>query len=308
MEIALYAIGILIFLFVLPCLVITLLLFRRKTIHDFDDRLQADMRSYMPYLDGILGDMAHMRSLSPREISVTSADGITLKADWYDRSGSRTAILLHGFCSTPLNNFSTLGREFYERGWNVLMVWQRGHGKSGGKFTTLGLKESDDLLLWIAKAESLAPDSRIALYGISMGGATVCYASNRIESDSVRALCIDCCYTSPYDQMCKGKGVLSVIWAPIMPLVVFFCRLILGVNIRQLTTDSLKSTRIPAAFLIGLADKTVPPGFFRKNYEACASEKILIEVKEAPHALAFTAADGEKRQRLFDFIERSFNA
>ena len=129
METALYVIGILLFLIVLPCLVVTILLFRRKTIHDFDERRQSDMRSYMPYLDGILEDMAYMRGLGPSELSIETGDGITLKADWYFRGSSRTIIMLHGFCSTPLNNFSVHGREFYDRGMNVMMIWQRGHGK-----------------------------------------------------------------------------------------------------------------------------------------------------------------------------------
>ena len=308
METALIITGILVFLLVLPCLVITHLLFRHKTVDDFDSGRHKDLSSYEPYLDGILKDMAHMRSLGPREISVTAPDGTSLKADWYEGRLPRTAILLHGFCSTPLNNFSTLGRELLERGWNVLAVWQRGHGKSGGRYTTLGLKESEDLHLWIERAEELSPGALIAVYGISMGGATVCYASDRIEDPNVRALCIDCCYTSPFDQMCKGKGIFSVIWAPIMPLIVLFCRLMLGVNIRRLTTDSLRNDRIPSAFLIGLADMTVPPAFFMKNYEACAAEKALFEVKGAPHALAFNAMSADERKRFFDFIEQSFKA
>ena len=306
MRIAIYIAAFLLLFCVLPCFVITILLFRRKTIRDFDVRDKANMKGYAPFLDGILADMAYMRSLAPKELHITAPDGTRLAAEWYDAHGARTAILAHGFCSTPLNNFSTLGRELIGRGFNVLMIWQRGHGKSGGKYTTLGIKEHEDLLLWIDEAERLAPKTGIILYGISMGGATVAYASDRIASPNVKALCIDCCYCSPYDQMCRGKGLLSVLWTPIMPLIMLFSRLMLGVNIRKRTTDSLKDTRIPAVFLIGLDDETVTPKSFRANFVSCGSEKELIEVRSAPHALAFVAADEAARLRFFDFIDKSF--
>lgn len=293
---------------VLPCAAVTYLLFRRKTVHDFDERPRPSDRSYEPYWDTILSNMAYVRSLPYEEQTLTAEDGVRLLANWYDRGSKRTLILLHGFCSTPLNNFSALARAFYERGYNLLMVWQRGHGKSGGKYTTLGLRESGDLLRWIDRVNELVPAGSIAVYGISMGGATVAYASDRIVSSSVKVIGIDCCYCSPYDQMCKGKGVLSVLWTPMMPLVCLFSKLLMGVNIRRHTYDSLKNTRIPAVFMIGLADKKVPPRFFRTNYEACASEKELIEVPGAPHALAFVAADGTLRERLFEFVDRSFPA
>lgn len=289
----------------LPCIVITILLFGRKTIYDFDERPQRDMRSYEPYIGGILSDMAFMRSLKPEELSIESRDGLILKADWYPRGSKKTIVFAHGFCSTPLNNFSSLGRAFYERGWNVLTIWQRGHGKSGGRFTTMGIKEQEDLLLWIDKAESLAPDSRIALYGISMGGATVAYAADKAPA-SVRVIGVDCSYRSPFDQMCRGRGIFTVLWMPIMPLIILFSWLVLRVNITKKTTDSLSASRVPAVFMIGLSDKTVPPGFFRALYDSCSSEKELIEIAHAPHALAFSAANEAERERLFNFIERSF--
>ncbi len=90
-----------------------------------------------------------------------------------------------------------------------------------------------------------------------------------------------------------------------MPLIILFSRLILGVNITQKTTGSLKNARVPAVFMIGLSDKTVPPNFFRAIYDSCSSEKELIEVAHAPHALAFAQADHAERERLFGFIEHS---
>ena len=308
MEIALYILAAFVFFILLPSVAITLFLFSRKNTFDFDERIGRGAGPYKPFMDRILSDMAWMRSQTSEKVSVTAPDGVVLKGDLYRAGTNRTAILMHGFCATPLNNFSTIGRAFIERGYNVLLVWQRAHGESGGKGTTLGLTEKHDLIRWIELTEKLVPGGDIVLYGISMGGATVAYASDIIESPSVRSMIIDCCYNCPYDQMYKGKGIAALLWAPIMPFILLFTRLFFRVDIRDKTYAHLEKTDIPAVFICGLADRKVPPKLFLKNHERCSSKKLLIEVPGAPHALAFTAADNLKIEDLFLFVGRSLRS
>ncbi len=308
MIIALLIIGFLLVFFILPSIVITLMLFWHRSIRDFDERGEMRMPSLLPYIDTILADMAYMRSLPHERIAETASDGIELKAEWYPNGSSRTVIMLHGFRTTPLNNFSCIGRAFYEKGWNLLLVYQRGHNVSGGRFTLMGLREQYDLLRWIDRTEKLVPGGSIAVYGVSMGGAAAAYASDKLRSGAVRSLVIDCSYLSPADQMFGGRGPLSALLAFFKPLAVLNSKLLLGVDIRQKTTDSLKRSIVPAVFITSLDDRMVTPRSTELNFEACASEKELIKVESSPHALAFTAADEQTRQRIFDFIDRSFLA
>ena len=299
-------IAVLLVFVLLPCVTVTLMLFRRKSIPDFDELKDPPGGWYTPYIQGILEDIAFMRQIDSREVSVRADDGVELKAAWYGSASNKTAILLHGFCATPLNNFSVIGKTLYERGWNLLLVWQRGHNKSGGAYTTLGVKERGDLFKWIEKAGELAPGSKLLLWGVSMGGATVAYASDELPTDTVRAMVVDCCYCSPADQMLTGlRGKLC---RPLMPLIRLLSRLFYGIDIKSRTTEPLSRTEVPAAFVTGLADTTVTPERFMCNYEACASNKLLVCVPDAPHALAFAAADEETRDKLFSFIDGAFEA
>lgn len=307
MRIALYCLCFFVFFILLPAAVITLFIFKRKKILDFDEAPERIRWSdYLPYKETILADIAFLRSLSPKEVRVRSFDGTELCSEWFDMKSSRTCILLHGFCATPYNNFAAIGRAFIEHGMNILLVHQRAHGKSGGKGTTLGLLESADLITWIDRVKELVPGGKLTLYGISMGATSIAYASDRLDPDYVKSMVIDCGYSSPYDQMYRGKGAAALLWAPIMPFIRLFSRWLVNVDIRESILPSLQKTVIPAFFLVGLSDRKVPPKLFRQSYEACASEKELCEVSGAHHALAFAAADEKERKRIFDFIEKGF--
>ena len=123
----------------LPSLVMTWFAFSRRNPKDFDARLDLfETEKYAPYKERILRDMADMRKLPFETVCIKSGDGIPLRGEWLDLGQKRTAILLHGYCSTPANNFCSLLHYFRESGWNVLMIYQRAHGKSGGKATTFG--------------------------------------------------------------------------------------------------------------------------------------------------------------------------
>ena len=142
------------------------------------------------------------------------------------------------------------------------------------------------------------------LYGLSMGGATVAYASDRLPGETVRAIVLDCSYPSPYHQMYAGKGAMALIWAPLMPLIRLFSKLFVHIDIKQPTSAALEKAAAPAFFIGGLADRKVPFSQFVMNYEACSSEKELLAVPNAPHAMAFAEADGQQIEKLFKFIDK----
>ncbi len=307
MRLVLIAAAAFVFFLLLPSVVLTVLLFQRKSIRDFDEVPERIRKgAYAPWADEILAAFKKIRSLYPVEVSAVSTDGVVLKAEWLDRASDRTVILIHGFCATPFNNFAVQACAFYERGYNVLAVWQRGHGKSGGRYTSLGILEQNDVLTWVDWVRKHTAGDNIVLYGLSMGGASVAYASDKLTCDMVRAMILDCCYPSPYYQMYAGKGAKAIIWAPIMPLIRFFAKLFVHIDIKQPTSASLEKATVPALFIGGLADKRVPYSQFRLNYEACASEKELLAVPGAPHALAFAQAEPKQIEHLFRFIEKYF--
>ena len=143
---------------------------------------------YKPYINTLYKDMENMAKIEYEEITIDSFDGYKLKANYYNNNSSKTAILIHGYKATPLNNFSTIGLYLLDMGYNLLMVYQRTHGKSEGKYITFSKKEGNDLLKWIDHVDSDSKIDDVILYGISMGSSTLMSISSRITSKKVKLL------------------------------------------------------------------------------------------------------------------------
>lgn len=143
---------------------------------------------YKPYINVLYQDMKDMEEKEYKEIEIKAFDGITLKANYYDNKQNKTAILIHGYKATPLNNFSTIGKYLTEMGYNLLMIYQRTHGKSEGKYITFSKREGLDLLEWINYVDSNKKIDEIILYGVSMGSSTLMSISDKIYSEKVRLL------------------------------------------------------------------------------------------------------------------------
>lgn len=143
---------------------------------------------YKPYISNLYSDMKDMREKEYKEVEITSFDGLKLKGNYYNNNSNKTAILIHGYKATPLNNFSTIGKYLLDMGYNLLMIYQRTHGKSDGKYITFSKKEGEDLLLWIDYVNDNEKVDEIILYGISMGSSTLMSVSDKIESNKVKLL------------------------------------------------------------------------------------------------------------------------
>ncbi len=230
-------------------------------------------------------------------VTTTSKDGILLSAKHYCRGKDKLIVFVHGVHSYPPYCFGVFALEAYNKGYDLLIVDQRAHWQSGGQYITYGNKESDDLLCWLEKIDNV---SEIFCFGVSMGAATLGFASDKIRDTRVKALVMDCGYTSTQnliEHLLDARGV---------PLLLFKPAMRWGKTMADAMTNNtencLKNTKIPVMFVHGDADTVVPVSATKKNYEACASKKNLEIVPNAGHACS-TVIGGEKlRTKIFDFL------
>ena len=129
-----------------------------------------------------------------------TSDGTSLRTLFFDAGSDKTAVFLHGYHAPPLNNFAVQAAILYREGLNVVFFFQRAHGGSEGT-TTMGCKEQQDLLDFLPVLTQKNATKAVLLYGMSMGCATVAYASDRLDPDLVKAMILDCGFTSPYDAL-----------------------------------------------------------------------------------------------------------
>ena len=119
-------------------------------------------------------------SVPYEDVFITSFDGLRLHAKFYAAPDPKAPvqIMFHGYKSAAERDFCGGLREGIDGGFNVLLVDQRAHGESEGKYLTFGVNERFDCLSWANyAAERFGRDVKIYLYGISMGAATVLMAS-----------------------------------------------------------------------------------------------------------------------------------
>lgn len=294
--------------FVGPAIVIYFIAFSRKYVSTpLRDR---DLRGtrYEPYKDILLPAEQFAYDLPKQRVTVTGRGNVTLCADYVDNHSRKTAIFFHGYRGNPVSNFCVQICDLYARGWNLLLVTERAHGDSGGKMLGLGATEAYDVLTWTDYEADKPGVEQILLYGSSMGGAAVGFASEHIRTPKVRAMVIDCAFTAPRMPLEHDGRVRKIPYQPVIAVMCAVAWLHQRIDINKTVGSSLSRTAIPALFLHGNADTTVDIAQGRANYEACASEKEFIESDGAQHILAYPAGDETVKKRFYSFLEKYFTA
>ncbi len=251
--------------------------------------------------------MFHLLNDRPYEfVTITSHDGLTLSGRYYHvADGAPLDIGFHGYRSSPLTDFSGGSQLSFRMGHNLLLIDQRAHGKSQGNTISFGILERRDLLGWVDWGlQRLGPDTKIVLYGISMGGATVLMASELELPENVRAIIADCPYASPLDIILHVGRKTAFPQCLIRPCVILGARLFGGFDLLETTAaQAVAHSRTPILILHGEADNFVPCQM--SDLIACNPE--LVERHTFPgadHGISFLA-DGSRYEKIVtDFLGR----
>lgn len=250
-------------------------------------------------------------SIPYEDVFITSFDGLRLHAKFYAASERKAPvqIMFHGYKSSAERDFCGGLREGIDGGFNVLLVDQRAHGESEGKYLTFGVNERFDCLSWASyAAERFGNDVKIYLYGISMGASTVLMASALPLPKSVSGIVADCGYTSPKAIICSVLRDHHVPAAPVYAVAKLGARLFCGFDLDSASVpDALSRSHIPVLFIHGDDDRFVPCRMSRENFEASAAEhKKLLIVHNAGHGLSYMLDRPAYLSALHEFLEAHF--
>ena len=245
-----------------------------------------------------------------QEVSVTSFDGLTLRAHLLvNPDADKTLIAFHGYRSNAYYDFGALVRFYYEEGCNVLLAEQRGHRFSDGEVVDMGILARRDVVTWTDFMNEYIPQHTdqqihpVFLTGISMGAATILMAHELDLPDNVAGMIADCGYSNTYEEVRYFGSAYGVVFSKQkMPLIDLQCRKRAGFSLKDANPqDALKHAVIPTLFIHGTNDTLMPVQNSYDNYEACAAEKKLVLIEEAEHAQSyFTDTERyEKEVRAF---------
>lgn len=270
----------------------------------------ADGEKWEEYIKIIHAQREKLLERPSEHITIMSRDNLELHGDIFiaAKSTKRTAIMFHGYTSCGMNDCVSMGEYFAEKGYNVLVVDQRSHGKSEGAYIGFGVLDRYDCVKWINYCtERFGEDTEVVLYGVSMGGATVLMASGLDEFPAnVKAIVADCAFTSPYNVF---KHILRRDYHlpphPILDINERVCRAKAGYGFLDCSTlDAVKRNVCPIMFIHGKEDTFVPTYMSEQNYNACVGEKELLLVDNAGHAASLYENKELYEERVTAFLNR----
>ena len=248
------------------------------------------------------------KGLEAQRWQMDAFDGVSLQARVYTPAHPvATMLFMHGFHGNPVVDGYPSTKLLYERGYRLVLPDQRGHGDSGGKLTTFGIKERRDCADWLKRIAAAYPGEPILLSGVSMGAATVQMASALELPDELVAIIEDCGFTTPYAII--KRTAKRWIKAPIYlftPLASVISKLCTGKFLGQVSSaDAVAKNRRPMLFIHGRADDFVPFEMSEQTYAACTSKKRCWWVDGAGHAECRLLEPEKYRALLFDFLRES---
>lgn len=134
-------------------------------------------------------------------VQFTSPDGNT-HSGWFfpGLRGAPVVILCHGYRSSR-SEILTLATSLQQHRYNVFLFNFAGHGESPVGYTTLGYRETEELLaaLEMLSGRTDIDTSRIGLWGYSMGAYTALAAAQQFPA--VKALALDSLYANPTEML-----------------------------------------------------------------------------------------------------------
>ncbi|MEG0387573.1 MAG: alpha/beta fold hydrolase, partial [Niameybacter sp.] len=135
-----------------------------------------------------------------QDVFMTSRDGLQLHNYIIEQPESnKWVIAVHGYTSEGVN-MAPYAKKFHEMGYNIIIPDLRAHGTSEGDYIGMGWDERFDIIDLIDYVIAKDSDAEIALFGVSMGAATVMNVSGEPLPSNVKAIIEDCGYTSVWDQ------------------------------------------------------------------------------------------------------------
>jgi pimeloyl-ACP methyl ester carboxylesterase len=219
-----------------------------------------------------------------RSVRIPVAESVQL-GGWYrcQQRGGPLVIFLHGYASEK-SGLLPEALAFLELGYSVLLIDFRGSGESSEAYTTIGLREAEDVVGAARFGREVLGHSRCVLYGQSMGAAAVLCAIAR-HGLKVDGIIIE----SVFDRLSTTvKHRFEAMGLPSFP----FAQLLLGWGSWQMgfngflhnPVDYARNVTCPALFLHGAADPRARIEEARAVFRAISGPRVMQEFPQLGHA------------------------
>ena len=239
-----------------------------------------------------------------KEVYIKSFDKKKLHAYEIKNKLNTWVIIVHGYTNNALEMLD-VAYNFYKKGYSILLIDQRAHGKSDGVYSTHGFYERKDMLSWIDYINK-KKKTKIILYGISMGGTVIMRTVGENLPNNVICAIEDCGFISNYDQFYNQLKYLKFLPKPIISSFNIFSSIFFGFNIYKFKPEEiLMNGKIPFMFIHGSSDKLVPPKNAYDAYQLYKGKKKLLIIDGAKHMKSSIQDSKKYYNEIFSFIKEN---
>ena len=265
--------------------------------------MKSVQKTLEPYHEIIDNGLAWYNSKPSKEVYITSHDNLKLRGIIVECPNAKgTMILCHGYKGGPIKDLCSSLSNYYDMGFNMLLIEQRATNNSEGKYTTFGYHESKDLTRWIKymKKEYNLP---IVIGGVSMGSTGILLALK--HNPEVKAAIVDCGFVNGYREVnyCI-RHYFHIPGCLLLPGINYWCNRLGNFDLRKINTvRALRDVRIPILFIHGISDTFVPCVNSRVNYKYYQGKKDLFLVAEAEHGISYLLEPENYIEKVKNFLK-----
>ena len=261
---------------------------------------------YQNYHELFLSYIKQIKEWEHKRVYIRSFDRKKLSARVYENGpDAPVAILMHGYRAEAMNDFAGILPIIRKLGYTILLIDERACGKSEGVTITFGVKERRDCLSWIRYVQKhYGEDTKILLYGVSMGAATVMMASSLELPKNVQAIIEDCGYTTPKDIIMKTARDMGLPAKLLYPFARIGAWLFGGFDVEAASPiESVAHLKIPLLIIHGYQDGFVPYSMGCMLYDACTGPKQMETFDRGEHAVSALSDPWKYESVLTTFIK-----
>mgnify|MGYP000920407654 CR=1 FL=1 len=239
-----------------------------------------------------------------RAVRISVDPRVTLGA-WYrcHTNGGPVVIFHHGYGSEK-GALLPEALAFWELGYSVLLVDFRGSGESSEAYTTIGLREADDVVAAVGFARTALGHQRCLLYGQSMGAAAVlrAMAHRGLQVDAIIIESVFDRLSTTVKHRFEAMGLPSF---PLAQLLLGWGSLQMGINgFSHNPVDYARRVTCPALYLHGAADPRARLSEARAVFEATAGPRLMEEFPELGHASSIEVFPQEWHRAVEAFLRK----
>ncbi|MCL2861331.1 MAG: alpha/beta hydrolase [Firmicutes bacterium] len=209
------------------------------------------------------------------QLHIVSHDKLNLYGEYINLGYDKCVVILQGRTESLLYSYY-FADVYAKNGYNILVIDVRSHGLSDGKYQTQGVKESDDLILWIKLINEKYKIHDFALHGICIGAASAIYAYVKMKNEGsnlIKRIVTDGIFQSNYEIYKMHFKSFNKRAFPVLPLVFFFAFIFAGARLfKNSPMKCMKDIEIPILFIWSEKDLYSVKPKSEELFEACVSE------------------------------------